>query len=285
MRVVLTGSTGFIGSRLTASLREAGHECTALARTGSGANTKWSSIEGADAVVHLAGEPVAQRWTEDVKKRIRESRRDGTANLVRALGQLSRRPSVLVNASAIGIYGDRGDETLTEASPAGSGFLADVTREWEAAADGATALGMRVVKIRIGVVLGKNGGALAKMLPVFRAGLGGKLGSGRQWMSWVHLDDLAGLFRFALENDAVSGVLNGTAPNPVRNAEFTRDLAGVLHRPALFTVPGAALRLMFGEMATAVLGGQRVLPAATEGAGFRFRYPELRPALEDILGR
>ncbi len=283
MHVVLTGATGFIGSRLTALLREAGHQCNALARTGSGDNTAWSSMEGADAVVHLAGEPVAQRWTEETKKRIRESRRDGTANLVRALGQLSRRPSVLVSASAIGVYGDRGDETLTEVSPPGSGFLAEVTREWEAAADGATALGMRVVKVRIGVVLGKNGGALAKMLPVFRAGAGGKLGSGRQWMSWVHLDDLTGLFRFALENNAVSGVLNGTAPNPVRNAEFTRDLAAALHRPALFTVPGAALRLMFGEMATVLLGGQRVLPAATEDAGFRFRYQELRSALESIL--
>jgi uncharacterized protein (TIGR01777 family) len=242
------------------------------------------SIDGVDAVVHLAGEPVAQRWTAAVKRRIRDSRCEGTRNLVRAMSGVARKPAVLVSGSAIGVYGSRGDEILTESSAPGGGFLADVTREWESAADGAAALGIRVVIIRTGIVLGPEGGTLKKLLPIFRAGAGGRVASGRQWMSWIHADDLADLFAFAVEQASVQGALNGTAPNPVTNAEFTRELAGALHRPAVFPVPLFALRLLYGEMAEVVAGSQRVLPRAAEAAGFRFGYPELRAALEELLG-
>jgi uncharacterized protein (TIGR01777 family) len=197
---------------------------------------------------------------------------------------VARKPAVLVSGSAIGIYGSRGDEILTESSAPGDGFLADVTGEWESAADGAAALGIRVVKVRTGIVLGPEGGTLAKLLPIFRAGVGGRVASGRQWMSWIHADDLADLFVFAVEEAGVQGVLNGTAPNPVTNVEFTRQLAGALHRPALFPVPVFALRLLYGEMAEVVTGSQRVLPQAAQAAGFHFRYPELRAALEQMLG-
>jgi uncharacterized protein (TIGR01777 family) len=281
MRIALTGATGFIGGRLVPRLRARGHECVLMRR-----REGWpaESLDGADAVIHLAGEPVAQRWTAEVKRRIRDSRSAGTQNLVRAMSGVARKPAVLVSGSAIGIYGSRGDEILTESSAPGDGFLADVTREWEGAADGAAALGMRVVKVRTGIVLGPEGGTLAKLLPIFRAGVGGRVASGRQWMSWIHADDLADLFVFAVEEAGVQGVLNGTAPNPVTNVEFTRQLAGALHRPALFPVPVFALRLLYGEMAEVVTGSQRVLPQAAQAAGFHFRYPELRAALEQMLG-
>jgi uncharacterized protein (TIGR01777 family) len=189
---------------------------------------------------------------------------------------------VLVSASAIGFYGSRGDEVLTESASAGAGFLADVCKEWEKEVDMAEALGMRVAKIRIGIVLDKNGGALAKMLPPFRAFAGGKMASGKQWMSWIHLQDLVNLFVYALEKPGPK-VLNGTAPNPVTNSEFTKQLAGALHRPAIFPVPGAALKLIFGEMAQVLLASQRVSPQAALNAGFRFQYPELGPALANLL--
>jgi uncharacterized protein (TIGR01777 family) len=241
------------------------------------------SIDGADAVIHLAGEPVAQRWTAEVKRRIRESRVEGTRKLVHAISGVTRKPAVLVSGSAIGIYGSRGDEILTESSSAGEGFLAGVVREWENAADGAAALGIRVVKIRTGIVLGPEGGTLAKLLPIFRAGAGGRVASGRQWMSWIHADDLADLFALAVEEASVQGVFNGTAPDPVTNSEFTRELGRALHRPAVFPVPLSALRLLYGEMAEVVAGSQRVLPRAAEAAGFQFRYPELRVSLEALL--
>jgi uncharacterized protein (TIGR01777 family) len=192
-------------------------------------------------------------------------------------------PSVLICASAIGIYGSRRDEPLTEASRAGDGFLADVTRDWEAAGDSAGTLGVRVVKLRIGVVLGRDGGALSKMLPLFRAGVGGRLGSGRQWMSWIHVDDVIGLLLFALDNSVVRGPVNATAPNPVRNSEFTKELAAALHRPAVLPVPGWALNLIYGEMSSVLFASQRVLPQAAEQAGFAFRYSELRGALEECV--
>jgi uncharacterized protein (TIGR01777 family) len=194
-----------------------------------------------------------------------------------------RKPAVLVCGSAIGIYGSRSDEILTESSSPGDGFLADVTREWESAADEAVPLGIRVVKVRTGIALGTEGGTLKKMLPIFRAGVGGRIASGRQWMSWIHADDLADLFMFAVRQETVHGVLNGTAPDPVTNAEFTRELASALHRPAVFPVPLFAMRLLYGEMADVVVASQRVLPRAAEEAGFRFRYPELCGALEALL--
>jgi uncharacterized protein (TIGR01777 family) len=240
------------------------------------------ALDGSDAVIHLAGEPVAQKWTPEVKQKIRDSRVLGTQHLIHGLSTLSRRPAVLVAASAIGIYGSRGDEVLTESSSAGAGFLADVCREWENEVDLAEALGIRVAKIRIGIVLDKNGGALAKMLPPFRAFAGGKMASGRQWMSWIHLQDLVSMMIHAVEKPGPK-VWNGTAPNPVPNAEFTRQLAAAVHRPALFPVPAAALKLIFGEMAQVLLSSQRVLPKAAETAGFRFQFPELGPALANLL--
>jgi len=280
MRIVLTGASGFIGGRLVPRLRARGHECL-LKKHGEG----WPAevLEGADAVIHLAGEPVAQRWNDAVKRRIRDSRVAGTRKLVLAMAAAQRKPAVLVCGSAIGIYGSRSDEILTESSSPGDGFLADVTREWESAADEAVPLGIRVVKVRTGIALGTEGGTLNKILPIFRAGVGGRIASGRQWMSWIHADDLADLFMFAVRQETVHGVLNGTAPDPVTNAEFTRELASALHRPAVFPVPLFAMRLLYGEMADVVVASQRVLPRAAEEAGFRFRYPELCGALEALL--
>ena len=297
MNITLTGGSGFIGRRLLKTLSGNGHTMHILSRH-SGTNlppgvklSVWNAskgeppaeaLEGADAVIHLAGESVAQKWTAENKQKIRDSRAKGTEHLIHALSTISQRPSVLVSASAIGIYGSRGDEVLTETSRTGEGFLADVCREWEKEADMAEALGIRVVKIRIGIVLDKNGGALAKMLPPFRNYVGGKLASGRQWMSWIHLQDLANLFRHAIEKP-VQGVVNATAPNPVTNAEFTKKLAEALKRPAIFPVPGVALRVMFGEMSEMLTGSQRVLPKAALASGFPFQYPELGPALANLL--
>jgi uncharacterized protein len=297
MKITLTGGSGFIGRRLLKTLSGDGHTVHILSRH-AGTNlppgvklSVWNAtkgeppadaLEGADAVIHLAGESVAQKWSAENKQKIRQSRVQGTAHLIHALSTLSQRPSVLVSASAIGIYGSRGGETLTESSSAGDGFLAGVCREWEKEADLAESLGIRVVKLRIGIVLDKNGGALAKMLPPFRNYVGGPMGSGRQWMSWIHLQDLAGLFRHAIEKP-VQGVLNATAPNPVTNAEFTKKLAAALHRPALFPVPAIALRAIFGEMSEMLTGSQRVLPQAALASGFVFQYPELGPALANLL--
>jgi len=240
------------------------------------------SLRGAGAVIHLAGEPVAQRWNAEVKARIRESRVTGTANLVSAIARLPRKPEVLVCSSAIGYYGSRGDEILNERSEPGDDFLADVCAGWERSAARAEALGVRAVSIRTGHVLHPRGGLLRRILPIFRAGLGGRLGNGRQWTSWIHLDDLASLFQFAIAKP-VSGALNGVAPHPATNAEFTRALAAALHRPAIFPVPKLALRLMFGEMTEVILSSQRALPQRVLAAGFEFRYPELAPALKRLL--
>jgi len=298
MKVTVTGASGFIGRRLVRRLLEANHSVHLLVRSpraGLGA-IPWSlwdalagdppaaSLEGAEAVIHLAGEPIAQRWTPVVKDRILRSRVEGTRRLIQALAGLEQRPHVLVCASAVGFYGSRGDEVLTEESPPGSGFLSQVCMGWEKAANAAAELGIRVVSLRFGVVLGTEGGALARMLPPFRWGLGGRVGSGAQWMSWIHVDDLVELVCFLLEQPQFSGVANATAPNPVRNAEFTATLAGVLRRPALVPVPALALKALFGEMAEILLGSQRVLPRAAESAGFRFRYAHLEAALRQLLG-
>jgi uncharacterized protein (TIGR01777 family) len=280
MTISISGASGFIGRHLMKSLAQAGHSPRALSRHAPPAE----SLREADAIIHLAGEPVAQRWTAAAKQRILDSRVVGTRNLVEALGRLTRRPETLICASAIGYYGSRGDEVLTESSAPGSGFLPEVCVAWEREAQAAEAFGIRVVRVRTGVVLDANGGALVRMLPPFRMGLGGRLGSGRQWMSWIHLEDLAALFQFAVESQ-VRGPLNAVAPNPVTNSDFTRELAHALRRPAVFPVPEFALKMLFGEMADVLLASQRVAPAAAEAAGFRFRFPQLAPALESLLRR
>lgn len=272
MIVAITGASGFIGRHLRAAWPA---DWRIIPRGGA--------FDRADAVVHLAGEPVAQRWTAAAKGRIHDSRVAGTRALVDAIARCETRPKVLVSASAIGVYGDRGDEWLDEDATPASGFLADVGRAWEAEASRAETFGVRVVKIRFGLVLGRDGGALAKMLPVFRLGLGGPLGDGAQWMSWIHVDDIAGMIRYAVETDHARGVWNGVSPNPVTNREFTRALAKALHRPAIFPVPKFALRLGAGEMSQILLDSQRCAPKAALAAGYRFRYPELGPALAAVL--
>jgi uncharacterized protein (TIGR01777 family) len=297
MKIAITGASGFIGRRLMKLLAARGHRLHVLSRH-AGTNlpagvqlSVWDPLLGpapedalldADAVLHLAGEPVAQRWTAAAKQRIRDSRVVGTSHLVAALADCSPRPATLVCASAIGYYGSRGDELLSEDSAPGTGFLADVCVGWEREAAKAEALGMRVTRIRTGVVLDPRGGALKPMLRPFRWGLGGPLGGGRQWMSWIHATDLAEMFRFALENPAPP-VLNGVAPGAVTNADFTRALASALHRPAFLPLPKFALRLLFGEMADMLLASQRVAPVAAEAAGFQFQHPQLAEALGDLL--
>ena len=297
MKCVVSGGTGFIGRRIVERLLRDRHYVGVWSRRPGAekrsavASFAWDPLKGEppddsvntmDAVIHLAGEPVAQRWNAEVKARIRDSRVLGTHRLVDVIGRVPHRPKVLVCASAIGIYGDRGDEVLTETSAPGDGFLVDTCRAWEAEADRAAEFGLRVVKLRIGFVLGRDGGALAKMAPAFRAFVGGRLGSGKQWMPWIHAADVAELFAHAVEND-VAGVWNAVAPNPVTNAEFTRQLARAVHRPALFPVPPLALKLAFGELAQHMLDSARVVPAAALKAGFAFRYPELGGALRDLL--
>ncbi|HVW86459.1 MAG TPA: TIGR01777 family oxidoreductase [Bryobacteraceae bacterium] len=298
MKCIVSGGTGFIGRRIVDRLLADRHYVGVWSRTPGRekrigvASFSWDplqneppeeSLRTMDAVIHLAGEPVAQRWNTEVKRRIRDSRVLGTRRLVDVIARVPHKPKVLVCASAIGIYGDRGDEILTESSKPGSGFLADVCRAWEAEADRAAYFGLRVVKLRIGFVLGADGGALAQMIPAFRAFLGGRLGSGRQWMPWIHADDVAELFVHAAENEAISGVWNATSPNPVTNGVFTRELASTLHRPALLPVPPIALRLAFGELAQHMLDSARVVPECALKAGFRFRYPDLAPALRNLL--
>ncbi len=298
MHVAITGASGLIGRRLVETLLAHGHSVNLLSRKGSleraGAQSSiWNpedgppsagKLSGADAVIHLAGEPVAQRWTATAKRRIHDSRIVGTRRLVEGLAGLERRPAILIAASAIGYYGSRGDEILDESARPGGGYLAELCVEWEREAAAAEKLGIRVARIRIGVVLDAGGGALGRMLPAFRWGVGGRLGDGKQWLSWIHIADLAELFRHVLEN-SLGGAWNGVAPNPVTNAEFTRVLGRALRRPAMLPVPAVVLRLLFGEMSEMLMAGQRVVPGAAEAAGFRFLYPELAPALSDLLDR
>jgi uncharacterized protein len=274
MNIAITGASGLIGARLRERVAEAGHTVLGISRD--------ATPPACDALVHLAGEPVSQRWTEAAKKRIHDSRVEGTRRLVNALSTQSDRPRVLVCASAVGYYGSRGDQILTEASTPASDYLARVVVGWEEAALEAEPLGIRVVRLRFGMVLGP-GGALAKLLPLFRFGVGGKLGSGHQWMAWIHIDDAVNLIVFALNFAAIHGAVNATAPHPVTNEEFTERLAIALHRPAILPVPAFALKLALGEMSEMVLASQRVLPTVAKSAGFRFQYPELRDALENLL--
>ena len=304
MRVVVTGSHGFIGSELGATLRRAGHEITAVVR---GAPTPartaaarpgeivWdvhrgtidvAALEGHDAVVHLAGAGLGDhRWTDAYKREVHDSRALGTALLCEALAKLDRPPRVLVSGSAVGWYGDRGDEELTEASGPGRGFLADVVKDWEAATQTARDAGIRVVRLRSGVVLGSQGGALKKQLLPFKLGAGAKLGSGRQWLSWIALEDEIAAILHLIRVDTVRGPVNATAPNPVTNAQFTEALGAALHRPTFLMVPPFALKVVFGrQMAEEMLlAGQRVLPRALEASGFTFRHPHVDRALRAML--
>lgn len=293
MRLLISGASGLIGSALVRAV-PADWEVVRLVRTPPGAGeVRWDPEGGAidvgavgaiDAAVHLAGESIAGRWTEAKKQRIRDSRVKGTRLLARTLAGMSPAPGVLLSASAVGIYGDRGDEVLTEDSPHGTGFLPEVGSAWEEAAQPAAEAGIRVVCMRMGVVLAREGGALARMLPPFRLGLGGSLGGGRQWMSWIALADVTAAMLHLLEAESLSGPVNLTAPNPVTNREFTRTLARVLGRPAFLSVPAFALRLAFGEMADeALLASTRVLPRRLLDSGFTFRHPELEGALRAVL--
>jgi hypothetical protein len=278
MKVVITGASGFIGHVIAERLRASGHTVTAVSLRTPPAPQVFA---GCGTVVHLAGEPVAQRWTAAAKERIMNSRVQGTRTLVTALRQ--QPPAVLISASAIGYYGSRGDEILTEESPPGSDFLGQVAVAWEQEARAAEEFGVRVVTPRIGVVLGRGGGALQKMALPFRFGVGGRLGDGKQWTSWIHQDDLVSLVEFSIATPAIRGAVNAVAPSPVTNANFTRELAMALHRPAIFPVPAAALKLLLGEMSQVVLASQRVIPEAAMRAGFQFRFTEVGQALRQIF--
>jgi uncharacterized protein (TIGR01777 family) len=299
MIVVVSGSTGLVGTALVKSLEREGHLVRRLVRRevrDGEREIRWDpaagtidagELEGIDGVVHLAGENLAaHRWNDKVKQEIRDSRLKGTRLLAESLAKLTNKPDVLVSASAIGYYGDRGDERVDEFSPPGSGFLADVCKEWEAAAGAARDAGIRVVNLRLGVVLSPHGGALAKMLLPFKLGAGGVIGSGRQVWSWIALDDLVSAIEFALQDGALAGPVNAVAPEAATNREFTKTLGRVLRRPTIFPMPAFAARLALGEMADEMLlAGVRVEPRILTQAGFVFRHPNLEPALRDLLDR
>jgi uncharacterized protein (TIGR01777 family) len=301
MRILVTGATGLIGRSLCESLSADGHRIVALSRSPEKAGSvaaaevhAWdtlsgpppaAALEGVEAVVHLAGEPIAaRRWSAEQKRKIRDSRVLSTRNLVSGLRAIEPAPGAFICGSAVGFYGDRGDEQLDELSGPGRGFLSEVCEEWEGEGLRAKQKALRVVLVRTGVVLSAQGGALEKMLPPFKLGVAGPLGKGRQWFPWIHIDDIVGIFRHAILSPSVSGALNGTAPGVVTNAEFTRQLAGVLGRPAFLPVPEFALRLLMGEMADVLLGSQRAVPSAVVRSGYEFKYPQLAPALEALLG-
>jgi len=303
MKILITGSSGFIGTALTQELLGAGHmvcrlirPCakTGVARNAQGLDVNWNpatgelggAAVGADAVVNLGGASIAEgRWTPQRKQLLRTSRTETTRALVAALAKMATRPPVLISASATGYYGNRGDETLTEASEPGNDFLSGIAKDWEAEASKAEVLGIRVIRARFGVVLAKQGGALPQIMRPFQFGVGGKIGSGRQWMSWITLDDTIAILRLMLKNEHIRGPLNVVSLQPVTNAEFTKTLAAALHRPALFPAPAFALRLLLGEMADALLlSSQRVLPSQLQKLGYAFQHPDLRAALTALLG-
>lgn len=301
MKILVTGSSGLVGSALCKSLRADGHTVARLTRSGSASQPgqpteaiRWeppsgsldlAAMETSEAVVHLAGASIAQgRWTPARKEILRSSRVDATRHLVSGLAKLKQKPCVLISASAIGYYGDRGDEVLTESSAPGNDFLAHLCRDWEAAASDAERLGIRTVLLRFGIILDARGGALPRILFPLRLGVGGRLGSGKQWMSWITLEDIVHLTRYVIEDCSARGPINAVSPNPVTNAEFTRIAAAALHRPALFPAPRFALRLALGEMADALLfSSQRVSPQKLLALRHSFLHPDLQNALDSIL--
>jgi len=301
MKILITGSTGLVGRALVGELKTAGHTVCRLVRPGTnkealrgneGFDVGWNpatgelgaAAVGADAVVNLAGAPIAEgRWSAERKKVLRSSRVDTTGALVNALAKMAARPRVLVSSSAVGFYGNRGDEIQSEDSQPGNDFLSEVAKDWETEAEKADALGIRVVRARFGVVLARDGGALLQIARPFRFGVGGKIGSGKQWMSWISLEDVVAILRFVLENGAVRGAINVVSPQPVRNEEFTKVLAKALHRPALFPAPAFALRLILGEMAELLLSSQRVVPVQLEKLGYRFLHSDLTTTLGRML--
>lgn len=287
-RIAITGASGFLGRALSRSLTASGHEVVSIGRSAT-SRVVWNpargeidrdGLAGASAIIHLAGASIAQRWTDRTKQEIRDSRVLGTALIARTVAALDPRPEVLVSMSGIGIYGDTGEREVDEGAPAGGGFLGALAREWEAAAEPARQAGVRVVHPRLGVVLHADGGALAKLRPVFLAGAGGKLGTGRQYMPWISLHDAVAALAFLVTHPGADGAWNVVAPHPVTNTEFTEALARALHRPALFAVPEFAIRLAFGDMGVeTLLGGQRARPARLLEAGFRFQHPDIGSAL------
>jgi hypothetical protein len=304
MKILITGSTGLVGTALAQDLQRGGHTVCRLVRPATSTQTiggsqgfdvNWNpatgelggAAVGADAVVNLAGASIAGgSWTSQRKQLLRSSRVDTTRALVQALAKMSARPRVLVSASATGYYGNRGDETLTESSQLGNDFLSGIAEEWESEALKAEALGIRVVRARFGVILSQQGGALPQMMRPFQFGVGGKIGTGKQWLSWITLDDTVAILGVALENANITGALNVVSPQPVTNADFTRILANTMHRPALFSAPAFALRLILGEMADALLlASQRVLPAQLQTFNYPFLYPDLRTALISVLAK
>jgi len=301
VKIIISGSSGLVGSALVNSLRSDNHQIARLIRSGSPAQTgpssesiRWepptgsidlAAMEGADAVVHLAGASIAEgRWTPARKEILRRSRVDATHHLVAGLKKLQRKPRVLVSASAVGFYGSRGDEVLTEPSAPGKDFLAQICRDWESEVLQAEESGIRAVSLRFGIILATNGGALKRMLPPFRLGLGGRLGDGRQWMSWLTLDEAVSMIRYSIEKDTLNGAVNAVSPNPVTNSHFTSILAAALHRPALFPAPRPILRLALGEMADALLfSSQRVIPQKLQSNGYQFRHPDLSKAFQSLF--
>jgi uncharacterized protein (TIGR01777 family) len=293
-RILISGASGPIGAALLPSLKASGYAVARLVRgAAAGADQiAWNpaqslspdSVSGFDGVIHLAGETIVGRWTEAKKRRILDSRRQGTRHLADAVAKAAQRPRAFISASAVGYYGNRGDEILREDSPSGEGFTAEICRQWEVATQPAAAAGVRTVQMRLGVVMSADGGALQKMLLPFRMGLGGRLGNGRQWWSWVSADDVAGAIQHVLNHDSLQGPVNTVAPTPVTNGEFTKTLAAVLKRPAIFPIPAFAVRLVFGEMGNELfLASQRVEPAKLAVSGYQFQHPELGKALEAIL--
>lgn len=300
MNVTITGATGLIGTKLVHALKERGDTVTVLSRSPGKASdalgveaVAWDpmagpaptgAITGRDAVIHLAGEPVAQRWNTKVKQAIMGSRETGTRNLVAGITASDPKPNVLISSSAVGYYGKHGDEKLPEATPAGSDFLAEVCVAWEREAEAAEALGLRVVRIRTGVVLDAGGGALKTMLPPFKLGIGGPVAGGAQYMPWIHVHDIVGLYLKALDDERWSGAYNGSAPEPVTNKTFSKALGKALHRPAFSPVPALAIKLLYGDMAEIVVEGQRAVPERALAGGYVYAQSKLQPALEDALG-
>jgi uncharacterized protein (TIGR01777 family) len=300
MKLVITGASGFIGTALCQQLLQQGHTLTLFTRgaprepnTGvkrwhhwtPGTLRDWDSeLDGVDGVINLAGEPIAEiKWTATQRRRLEKSRVDTTHVLVQGCAKAKHTPKFLINASAVGYYGPHGDEIITEEAPAGADFLSQLCLNWEAEAMRAEQLGMRVIRLRTGIVLGRGGGALEKMVPPFKWFTGGPLSSGKQWMSWIHLEDQVRLILYLIENQQAAGPINATAPNPARNKDFSRALGKVLHRPSWIPVPGLILRIGLGDMADMLLTGQRVMPAAAQNLGFVFRYPNLPEALRACM--